>query len=109
MPNPQKDIIRLRNEIVEHDRLYYKDAQPEIDDQTYDRLKVELAQLEVALPEFSFDTSPTQSVGDDRLDAFESYRHRKPMLSLDNTYNTCLLYTSPSPRDVEESRMPSSA
>ena len=27
---------------------------------------------------------------------------------LDNPY-TCLLYTSPSPRDVEESRMPSSA
>ena len=25
------------------------------------------------------------------------------------TYNNCLLYTSPSPRDVEESRMPSSA
>ena len=24
-------------------------------------------------------------------------------------YNVCLLYTSPSPRDVEESRMPSSA
>ena len=24
-------------------------------------------------------------------------------------YNNCLLYTSPSPRDVEESRMPSSA
>ena len=26
-----------------------------------------------------------------------------------NQFNTCLLYTSPSPRDVEESRMPSSA
>ena len=25
------------------------------------------------------------------------------------TFTTCLLYTSPSPRDVEESRMPSSA
>ena len=25
------------------------------------------------------------------------------------TFDTCLLYTSPSPRDVEESRMPSSA
>ena len=24
-------------------------------------------------------------------------------------YDSCLLYTSPSPRDVEESRMPSSA
>ena len=27
----------------------------------------------------------------------------------DAQYNNCLLYTSPSPRDVEESRMPSSA
>ena len=26
-----------------------------------------------------------------------------------NHYDACLLYTSPSPRDVEESRMPSSA
>ena len=28
---------------------------------------------------------------------------------LELAWNTCLLYTSPSPRDVEESRMPSSA
>ena len=27
----------------------------------------------------------------------------------DRSYHFCLLYTSPSPRDVEESRMPSSA
>ena len=27
----------------------------------------------------------------------------------DGKYTNCLLYTSPSPRDVEESRMPSSA
>ncbi len=52
MLDSQKDIDRLRAEIVEHDRLYYKDAQPEIDDQAYDRLKVELAQLEAAMPEF---------------------------------------------------------
>ena len=30
-------------------------------------------------------------------------------LVVDDIYETCLLYTSPSPRDVEESRMPSSA
>ena len=29
--------------------------------------------------------------------------------SLQKQYQDCLLYTSPSPRDVEESRMPSSA
>ena len=31
------------------------------------------------------------------------------VIERDPTYKTCLLYTSPSPRDVEESRMPSSA
>ena len=30
-------------------------------------------------------------------------------VSKDYEYTRCLLYTSPSPRDVEESRMPSSA
>ena len=88
MPNPQNKIAQLRTEIAEHDRLYYKDALPKIDDQAYDRLKAQLAELETANPEFNFDDSPTQSVGDDRLEAFESYRHRKPMLSLDNTYSS---------------------
>ncbi len=91
MPDPQKEITRLRAEIAAHDRLYYKDAQPSIDDQAYDRLKAQLAKLEQANPEFDFATSPTQSVGDDRLEAFESYRHRKPMLSLDNTYSSAEL------------------
>lgn len=88
MPDPEKKIAQLRTEIARHDRLYYKDAQPEIDDQAYDRLKTDLAELEAAHPELDFGESPTQSVGDDRLDAFESYRHRKPMLSLDNTYSS---------------------
>ena len=34
---------------------------------------------------------------------------RESAMSFITDYNTCLLYTSPSPRDVEESRMPSSA
>jgi len=87
MVAPEKTIAKLRAEIEKHDRLYYKDAQPIIDDQAYDRIKAKLAALETANPSFDFSESPTQSVGDDRLEAFESYRHRVPMLSLDNTYN----------------------
>ena len=32
-----------------------------------------------------------------------------PVKSMNTLFPSCLLYTSPSPRDVEESRMPSSA
>jgi DNA ligase (NAD+) len=87
MPNTQKEIAKLRAEIAKHDQRYYKDARPSIDDQAYDRLKAQLAEMEAANPEFDFGHSPTQSVGDDRLETFESYTHRKPMLSLDNTYS----------------------
>lgn len=87
MADPLKEIARLRAEIAKHDRLYYKSATPEIDDQAYDRLKARLTELEAANPELELAFSPTQTVGDDRLDAFESYRHRQPMLSLDNTYS----------------------
>ena len=46
MPDPQKEINKLRDEIARHDALYYKAAQPEIDDQAYDKMKARLAELE---------------------------------------------------------------
>ena len=39
----------------------------------------------------------------------EQLENKVEEIVLGNIYYTCLLYTSPSPRDVEESRMPSSA
>lgn len=87
MANPLQEISKLRQEIARHDALYYRQAEPEIDDQAYDHLKAQLQKLEAQHPELPLDDSPTQNVGDDRLEAFESYTHRQPMLSLDNTYN----------------------
>ena len=43
-----------------------------------------------------------------KFDYLEQLRKQYKIYILSNT-NPCLLYTSPSPRDVEESRMPSSA
>ncbi len=83
----EEQLQALRAELEKHDRLYYKKALPEIDDQAYDRLKLELTELEAKHPQFASTHSPAVKVGDDRLESFTSYRHRQPMLSLDNTYS----------------------
>ena len=41
--------------------------------------------------------------------SFKYHRPRGPFTSGSEEANACLLYTSPSPRDFEASRMPSSA
>ena len=43
------------------------------------------------------------------LKKYCTYNESDPLLICDDVYTTCLLYTSPSPRDRVRSRMPSSA
>ena len=83
----EKRIESLRVEIARFDELYYREAQPEVSDSEYDELKSELEGLEKQYPELSSADSPTNTVGDDTRDGFESYQHRLPMKSLDNTYS----------------------
>lgn len=85
--NPQAEIDRLRDELREHDRRYYVDAQPTISDQAYDRLLAELARWEENHPHLVTPDSPTQRVGGSPLDGFETVAHALPMLSIDNTYD----------------------
>ena len=85
--NIKKKIQRLRKEIKYHDELYYRKNTPEIFDSDYDWLKKELIALEEQYPHLLSSESPSQTVGDDRIQGFETHRHLQPMLSLDNTYN----------------------
>jgi len=80
-------IAELRAQVARHDELYYRKAEPEISDFDYDRLKRELADLEKKFSQFAAATSPTERVGDDRQEGFQTYRHRQSMQSLDNTYS----------------------
>ncbi len=83
----KEEIERLRREIRRHDYLYYVLAQPEITDYEYDMLMKRLEELERQYPEFITPDSPTQRVSGEPTKEFPVVRHRKPMLSLSNTYN----------------------
>jgi len=83
----EKNIAQLREEIRQHDRLYYQAAAPIISDREYDRLYKELVDLETQFPDLLTPDSPTQHVGGKPLEAFAQIQHRAPMLSLDNTYS----------------------
>src|SRR5215469_5067944 len=83
----KKKIAQLREEVRNHDRLYYDQAAPIISDREYDRLYKELADLETQFPDLVTADSPTQRVGGKPLEAFAQIQHFSPMLSLDNTYS----------------------
>jgi len=83
----QARMASLRASLAHHDELYYKQAQSELTDFEYDRLKRELADLERQFPVFASSGSPTEQVGDDRTEGFVTFRHRERMMSLDNTYS----------------------
>src|SRR5215813_13380964 len=83
----EREAAELRTEIDRHNRLYYVDAAPEISDREFDRLLKRLEQLEAEHPELITPDSPTQRVGGEPLEEFETVTHAVPMLSIENTYN----------------------
>lgn len=56
-------------------------------DAEFDRLLAELATLEAAHPDLADTDSPTQRVGGEPIEGFETRAHAVPMLSIDNTYS----------------------
>jgi DNA ligase (NAD+) len=81
---PSERAAWLRRELERHNRLYYVDDAPEIDDAGYDALFRELQALEDEDPGLRTADSPTQRVGGIAAAGFEEVRHLQPMLSLAN-------------------------
>lgn len=80
-------ILQLRDELHQHNYRYYVENNPVISDQEFDFLMHELQDLEAKHPELFDPNSPTQRVGSDLNNEFETVVHSRPMLSLGNTYN----------------------
>lgn len=84
---PKEKISLLREIINICDYYYYVEDESLISDREYDRFFSELLELERLYPELVTPDSPTQRVGGEPLKYFENVQHRKPMLSLANTYS----------------------
>ncbi len=80
-------LKKLRTLIQKHDHFYYNLDQPEITDREYDRLFAELIKIETKHPALITPDSPSQRVPGKALSHFKKSSHKKPMLSLQNTYN----------------------
>ncbi len=74
MEDIQSKLIRLRNELHEHNRLYYIEDAPIISDFEFDALLRELQDLENRYPEFYDSNSPTQRVGGEVTKNFNTIR-----------------------------------
>ncbi len=85
--DPQKRIQELRELIRHHEYLYYVEAAPEISDREFDALMKELEELEAAHPDLITPDSPTQRIGGQPLEGFETVEHTVPMMSISNTYS----------------------
>lgn len=83
----RKRLEWLIEEIWKHNYQYYVLDQPQISDAQYDALYKELLELEAKRPELQSPHSPTQKVGGMPLKKFPKYKHREPMLSLQNIYS----------------------
>lgn len=83
----EKRMLKLKEEISEHDRKYFIENKPSITDHEYDRLYSELKKLEEKFPELVTPDSPTQRVSEKPLEGFKQVKHSIPMLSMDNTYS----------------------
>lgn len=83
----QEEIVQLRAELHQHNYNYYVLNAPTIGDQTFDEMMHRLQDLEGRHPEMFDANSPSQRVGSDLNNEFQTIVHKRPMLSLSNTYN----------------------
>ena len=87
---PKKDkerLLKLKESIERHRRLYQTEDRPEISDEAYDSLVKELEKLERTYPELKTNDSPTERVGGEPLKEFVKVTHAVKQWSFDDAFD----------------------
>lgn len=85
--NAKERMDELYELIDHHNRLYYEEDDPELSDYEYDRLSVELRQLEEAHPLLVRVDTPTHSVGGGVKRTLRKAAHDVPIVSLQDAFS----------------------
>ena len=87
----KQDVIKKYNqkikEYIKHNKLYFEDSNPILNDSDYDLLKIDILNLEKKYSFLNNKNSPSKNVGYEPSKSFEKYKHKLPMLSLSNAFN----------------------
>jgi DNA ligase (NAD+) len=75
-------------ELNKHNNLYYEKSKPIISDAKFDELKNEIINLEKKYTFLKSKISPNNAVGFTPSKMFEKHKHKVPMLSLSNAFNS---------------------
>jgi DNA ligase (NAD+) len=78
---------KLRDSIKYHNKKYYEDDDPEIEDSKFDELKRKLEKLEEKFPQIINTNSPTQIVGGNASEKFSQVKHEIKMESLHDSFS----------------------
>ena len=73
--------------IKKHNQLYFTNDSPEISDSEYDKIKLEILEIEKKYPFLKKFGSISEIVGAKPSNKFKKIRHLQPMLSLSNAFN----------------------
>jgi len=83
----KKDYLKKVEKFRYHNKSYYEKSNPSISDAEFDRLKIEILDLEKEYNFLKDFNSPSKVVGFRPSKNFQKVKHRIPMLSLGNAFN----------------------
>lgn len=83
----KEEILKLRDELSQHNYKYYVLDEPSITDFEFDIKLKQLQALELKHPEYYDASSPTLRVGGEVTKNFDTVVHAQRMYSLDNSYS----------------------
>lgn len=83
----EQKVKELSETLKYHNRKYYIEDAPEIEDFEYDRMLRELENLEEEFPQLKREDSPTQMVGGAASKLFEEVKHTVKMESLQDVFD----------------------